>query len=261
MQKFFFFFLCLLSLFVTRVQAENFTWVPVEQEPSFSVDVPSNWLRDYQHETNLSRVYFFLEQNSLELRSLREESPLDLTKKISLLAAEMSIRYDYLRLQTEGKAPFRDDVYRVVWLAEKERQKFMVQAFFLQKEKNSLLLLCQSSEAQYEQKKVFFDNAAYSFQIVPYQGQGQNLQTQQSAPQENTANSKPPVNFERVLSLKKFFPFNRGSNKDYTMPADKSLKKNKMTTINPQENKAVTQDQKALKKKAKRKIKKNLNNN
>lgn len=148
---------------VTQLHAETFVWTPLQEEPSFSVDVPNNWSKDYTNKKQSAKVYFFLEDSQVNITTQVISKDSSTKYLISLASAELSARFDYLILEEKIKLAHREKVYQLSFLGGKQKQKYIVKMYLLTQENKNLTLVCIAKENNYEKTRVAFDNAAYSF--------------------------------------------------------------------------------------------------
>lgn len=163
MFRFFFISIFVGQSFVSFLFAETFSWQARLQEPSFVVDVPSFWLRDYQQQTKGYVVKFFLQDSQMLLYSEKHKEELSLSQLLSAEASRLALTFDYLTFQKQGKLSHRNEVQYMSYIGYKRRKTFHVQVFVFLKKNQSLTLTCSMPLDKYPIQKAVCENAAYSF--------------------------------------------------------------------------------------------------
>lgn len=157
------FFMFLGMSFFSFLTAETFSWQARLHEPSFVVDVPSFWLRDYQQQTKGYAVNFFLQDSQMLLHSEKHKEELSLSQLLSAEASRLALTFDYLTFQKKGQLSHREQVQYVSYLGYQKKTTYNILVFFLVANKQSLTLTCSIPQQKYSAQRVVCENAAYSF--------------------------------------------------------------------------------------------------
>ncbi|RME88190.1 MAG: hypothetical protein D6767_10580 [Candidatus Hydrogenedentota bacterium] len=201
----FIFFLC----FASQLFSLHYKWESQNGEPSFELDLPSNWDEHRIVRSNGVLVYFRNQEAMIEVRSFIADDIMDKEAIINAKAARLAARFDNIQLLSAKNSVYRPNMIIAVWKLRKNGVEYTDKSAFLMQDELLVSISCLTRSSVFSKYAIIFDNAIYSLKIH-VEDEGRKLD---------------------LNKLKKLFVFNRpNSDKAIAPPADVSVTTTQTTT-------------------------------
>lgn len=199
--------LIIAFLSLTAAQGMEYRWESKNGEPTFSLDIPSDWMQDRIERPNGVLVFFRNGEAMIEIRSVLSEEEVDQTRLINMKAARLSARFNAIQLVSVKKSVYRPELILAIWKMKKNGVEYTDKTAFLAQDEAVVSVSCLTRSALFPKYATLFENAIYSIQM-----------------QVEETGRKVDIN-----KLKKLFVFNR-PNADKAIAAPSEIAASSSTT-------------------------------
>ncbi len=209
-----------IALFIFNYSASALTYqyTPLNDEPTYKIDIPGNWIKKEISGNNGKVVYFHPADNPMvviEVRSFVLDKEESIKSLINKKAARLSYYYPSIELGYERFSILRPGVYETRWILENKKGRFVEKSVLLKNNNEVIIAGVSAPEKIYGNYNVLFENALFS---VDYSDASRKSENKKSID-----NKKSSPFFSLGESLKNLYLFNLPNKYDLSLDDKNNL--------------------------------------